>query len=157
SRRGAVARLGCEAADRSPDQAFALVEIAADASVASGDMGSAAAMLQEFVGRAPNHIPALLRLVGVSGDNSDESAVKPAPGQLADAYLAAGHPEEARFIAEELVAREPWERANLDRFRRTLEMLGDPDPEATLADRLGGGGTPFTSTDFTGTGDFPAF
>ena len=157
SRRTAIARLGCGAADRSPDHAFALVEIAADASVASGDTGAAAAMLQEFVGRAPNHIPALLRLVEISVDVSDETAVNTAQGQLADAFLAAGRPEEARFIAEELVARAPWERANLDRFRRTLEMLGDPNPEATLADRLGGGGMPFTSTDFNGVGDFPAF
>jgi tetratricopeptide (TPR) repeat protein len=156
SRRGAVARVGCAAADRSPDHAFALVEIAADASVASGDTGAAAAMLQEFVARAPNHIPALLRLVEVSVDGNDEAAVNAAQSQLADAYLAAGQPEEARFIAEELVAREPWERANLERFRRTLEMLGDPNPEATIADRLGGG-MPFTSTDVTGVGDFPAF
>ena len=156
SRRVAVARVGCGAADRSPDHAFALVEIAADASVASGDAGAALAMLREFVGRVPNHIPALLRLVEISVDGNDETAVNSAQGELADAYLAAGRPEEARLMAEELVAREPWERANLERFRKTLEMLGDPNPEATIADRLGGG-TPFTSTDYRSEGDFPQF
>jgi len=157
SRRTAVARVGCGATDVSPDNAFALVEIAADASVASGDGGAATTMLQEFVSRAPNHIPALLRLVEISVDGTDESAVNAAQGQLADAYLAAGNAEEARFIAEELVAREPWERTNIERFRRTLELLGDPNPEGTIADRLGGGGTPFTSPDLKGSGDLPAF
>ena len=30
--------------------------------------------------------------------------------ELADAYLATGQPAEARLIAEDLVAREPWEQ-----------------------------------------------
>src|SRR5207244_1313284 len=42
--------------------------------------------------------------------------------------------------------REPWERANIERFRRTLELLGDPDPDGVIAERLSGQ-TPFTSTD----------
>ena len=53
-----------------------------------------------------------------------------AQAQLADAYIAAGSATEARFIAEDLVAREPWERANIERFRRALELMGEPDPEA---------------------------
>src|SRR5262249_22186765 len=43
---------------------------------------------------------------------------------------------EARFIAEDLVASEPWEHANVDRFRRALELLGEPDPDAIIAERL---------------------
>src|ERR1051325_10650946 len=57
-----------------------------------------------------------------------------------------GFVEEGRVIAAELVAREPWERANIERFRRTLELLGEPDPDGIIAERLSGQ-TPFTSTD----------
>lgn len=72
-----------------------------------------------------------------------------AQAQLADAYIAAGSANEARFIAEDLVAREPWERANVERFRRALELLGEPDPDAIIAERLSGE-TPFTSTELLG-------
>jgi tetratricopeptide (TPR) repeat protein len=71
-----------------------------------------------------------------------------AQAQLADAYLAAGAAAEARFISEDLVAREPWERANIERFRRALELLGEPDPDTLIAERLSGH-SPFTSTDLS--------
>ena len=67
------------------------------------------AMLQEFVTRVPGHIPALLKLVEVCVDGGLESAMYEAQEQLTDAYLAAGQAAEARVIAEDLVAREPWE------------------------------------------------
>jgi tetratricopeptide (TPR) repeat protein len=72
-----------------------------------------------------------------------------AQAQLADAYIAGGHATEARFIAEDLVAREPWEKANIERFRRALELLGEPDPDGLIAARLSGE-SPFTSTDLIG-------
>src|SRR5207344_686031 len=53
---------------------------------------------------------------------------------------------EARFIAEDLVAREPWDRANIERFRRALVLLGEPDPDGVIAERLSGQ-SPFMSTD----------
>jgi tetratricopeptide (TPR) repeat protein len=155
SRRAAIARAGDNVAGQTPDAGFAFVELAADAAMANGDAPGAAVILQQFVARASNHIPALLRLVEISVDSGDEAPMNAAQGQLADAYLAAGQAEDARFIAEELVAREPWEHANLERFRKTLEMLGEPDPDAIIAERLGGG-TPFTSTDLK-SGDFPEF
>ena len=71
-----------------------------------------------------------------------------AQAQLADAYIAAGAGAEARFIAEDLVAREPWERSNVERFRRTLVLMGEPDPDAVIADRLSGE-SPFMSTDLS--------
>jgi tetratricopeptide (TPR) repeat protein len=70
-----------------------------------------------------------------------------AQAQLADAYLTVGAGVEARVIAEDLVAREPWERSNIERFRRALALLGETDIDAIIADRLSGQ-TPFTSTDF---------
>src|SRR5207248_1816176 len=54
---------------------------------------------------------------------------------------------EARVIAEDLVAREPWERSNIERFRRALTLLGEADIDAIIADRLSGQ-SPFLSTDF---------
>jgi len=44
------------------------------------------------------------------------------------------------------VAREPWEHAHIDRFRRALVMLEVADPDALIADRLSGQG-PFVATD----------
>ena len=51
---------------------------------------------------------------------------------------AAGQGGEARVIAEDLVAREPWEHAHIDRFRRALVMLDVPDPDTVIAERLSG-------------------
>jgi tetratricopeptide (TPR) repeat protein len=71
-----------------------------------------------------------------------------AQAQLADAYLKDGKASEARVIAEDLVAREPWEPANIERFRNALTMLGESDPDSIIADRLSGD-SPFTSTDLS--------
>jgi tetratricopeptide (TPR) repeat protein len=69
-----------------------------------------------------------------------------AQAQLAEAYLAGGRALEARIISEDLVAREPWNKANLDRFRRALVALGENDPDAIIADRLSGE-SPFLATE----------
>ena len=105
-------------------------------------------MLQEFVTRVPNHIPALMRLVEICVDGGLESTMYSAQAQLADAYIEGGQATEARFIAEDLVAREPWDKANIERFRRTLVLLGEPDPDALIASRLSGE-SPFMSTDLS--------
>ena len=49
-------------------------------------------------------------------------------------------------IAEDLVAREPWERAHIERFRRALVMLRVADPDTLIAERLSGL-PPFTARD----------
>jgi len=87
-----------------------------------------------------------MRLVEICVDGGLEATMHAAQAQLCDAYIEAGAAEEARFLAEDLVAREPWERGNLERFRRALELLGEPDPDAVIARRLSGE-SPFTSTD----------
>jgi tetratricopeptide (TPR) repeat protein len=145
-RREEVALLGWTLSEQAPETGFAVVELAADAAVAGQDWASAAAALQEFVTRVPNHIPALMRLVEICVDGGLEATMYSAQAHLADAYLAGGHAAEARFIAEDLVAREPWDRSNLERFRRALELLGEPDPEALIAERLSGQ-SPFMTTD----------
>ena len=151
SRREQIAVLGWNVAEKAPEMGFLVVELAADAAVADVDWPGAAAVLQEFVTRVPNHIPALMRLVEICVDGGLESTMYSAQAQLADAYIEAGAATEARFIAEDLVAREPWERSNIERFRRTLVLLGEPDPDGLIASRLSGE-SPFTSTDMSGGG-----
>ena len=154
ARREDIAMLGWNIAPQAPDAGFAVVELSAEAAVAKNDWASAAAAFQEFVTRVPSYIPALMRLVEICVDGGLEATMYSAQAQLADAYIAMGQVHEARFIAEDLVAREPWERANIERFRRTLEMLGEPDPDGIIADRLSGQ-TPFTSTDLLMGEDLP--
>ena len=89
-----------------------------------------------------------MKLVEVCVDGGLGAAMYLAQAQLADAYLERGLALEARVIAEDLFAREPWEPANIERFRKALTMLGEPDPDAVIADRLSGD-SPFTSTDLT--------
>jgi len=152
-RREQIAVLGWGVAERRPEVGFTVVELAADAAVALADWPGAAAMLQEFVTRVSNHIPALMRLVEICVDGGLEATMYSAQGQLADAYIAAGSATEARFIAEDLVAREPWEKENVERFRRALVLLGEPDPDALIAARLSGE-SPFMSVDLFSTADF---
>jgi tetratricopeptide (TPR) repeat protein len=149
SRREQIAQLGWSVAEKAPEAGFLVVELAADAAVAQVDWPGAAAVLQEFVTRVPNHIPALMRLVEICVDGGLESTMFSAQAQLADAYIEGGHATEARFIAEDLVAREPWDKANIERFRRTLVLLGEPDPDELIAARLSGE-SPFMSTDLSG-------
>ncbi|MGH9347739.1 MAG: tetratricopeptide repeat protein [Vicinamibacterales bacterium] len=145
-RRDELVLVGCELADQGmADAAFACVELVADAALAQEDWGGAAAALHEFVTRVPNQIPALMKLVEICVDGGLESTMYMAQAQLADAYLAARLGAEARVIAEDLVAREPWVRGNIERFRRALIMLGVDDPDAIIADRLSGD-SPFLST-----------
>ncbi len=156
TRRDRVAQLGWTIAEHSPEAGFKVVELAADTAVAENDWGAAAAALQEFVTRVPNHIPALMRLVEICVDGGLEATMYSAQSQLADAYIAAGAATEALFIAEDLVAREPWENSNIERFRRALELSGEPDPDALIASRLSGE-SPFTSTDLLLAGDSQLF
>jgi tetratricopeptide (TPR) repeat protein len=90
---------------------------------------------------------ALMRLVEICVDGQLEATMAEAQAQLADAYLEVGRGLEARIISEDLVAREPWNRANIERFRKSLVMLGEADPDAIIADRLSGD-SPFLAADF---------
>ncbi len=128
------------------DAAFVCIDHAVDASMAANDYASAAGILQEFVARVPTQIPALLKLVEVCVDGGLEATMYETQAQLADAYLAAGQAGEARVIAEDLVAREPWERAHIDRFRKALVLLNVPDPDSHIAERLSGQ-APFMAKD----------
>lgn len=148
--------LAWNVSDSSSDAAFVCVDAAVDAAIQAREFDVAASLLQEFVTRRPAHMTALLKLVEVCVDGGLESTMCDAQTQLADAYLAAGKAAEARAIAEDLVAREPWEGAHIDRFRRALVMLRVSEPDAVIAERLSGA-TPFVARDhFAGAVEAPA-
>ena len=146
-RREELVLLGCRLCDHSKEAGFQCIDVATDASIAEHDWPAAASGLHEYVTRVPGHLPSLMKLVEVCVDGGLEATMYTAQAQLADAYLDAGRGNEARVISEDLVAREPWEPSNIERFRRALVMLGEPDPDGVIADRLSGD-SPFTSSDF---------
>jgi tetratricopeptide (TPR) repeat protein len=150
--RGRVVELAWAIADSSPEAAFLCIDSAADASVGVLEYDEAAAILQEFVTRRPGHVPGLMKLVEVCVDGGLEAAMYEAQTQLADAYLSSGQAAEARAIAEDLVAREPWEGAHIQRFRRALVMLRISDPDTVIAERLSGS-TPFVARDHFSAGE----
>ena len=145
ARETAVA-IGCQLAESSPEAGYPCIEAVADAALGEQDYAAAAAALHEFVTRVRYHVVALMRLVDICVDGGLEATMYEAQAQLADAYLEVGRGLEARIISEDLVAREPWNRANIERFRRALVMLGEGDPDAIIAERLSGD-SPFLATD----------
>lgn len=144
--RDAIVELAWTLGPTAPEAAFACIDIAVAADLAVSNFMDAAAILQEFVTRVPGQIEALLKLVEIAVDGGLEAIMYEAQAHLADAYLERGQGVEARVIAEDLVAREPWEHAHIDRFRRALMLLGVADPDAVIAERLSGQG-PFVATD----------
>jgi tetratricopeptide (TPR) repeat protein len=146
SQREAIVALGCRLAEQSPEAGYPCIDAVADAALAENDYGAAAAALHEFVTRVRYHVIALMRLVDVCVDGGLEATMYEAQAQLADAYLEVGRGLEARIISEDLVAREPWNRANIERFRHALVMLGETDPDGIIAERLSGE-SPFLATD----------
>jgi tetratricopeptide (TPR) repeat protein len=147
-RRDEVVALGGRLSEHDAESAFRCIDAATDAAVTDQDWSFAANALQDYVKRVPSHLPALMKLVEVCVDGGLDATMYAAQAQLTDAYLVEGRANEARVIAEDLVAREPWDRANIERFRRALTMLGETDPDAIIADRLSGD-SPFTSTDLS--------
>jgi tetratricopeptide (TPR) repeat protein len=144
--RTRIVELAWTLAATSPEAAFVCIDAAVEAELGTGNYMDAAAILQEFATRVPGQIASLLKLVEICVDGGLEAIMYETQAQLADAYLEVGQGAEARVIAEDLVAREPWEHAHIDRFRRALVMLNVPDPDTVIADRLSGQG-PFVATD----------
>jgi tetratricopeptide (TPR) repeat protein len=147
-RRDDVVALGGRLSAGDAEAAFQCIDAATDAAVVDHDWSFAANALHGYVAQVPGHIPALMKLVEVCVDGGLDATMYEAQAQLADAYLTDGRASEARVIAEDLVAREPWDPANIERFRNALVMLGEPDPDLVIADRLSGD-SPFTSTDLS--------
>jgi tetratricopeptide (TPR) repeat protein len=138
SRRAEVYDIGWSYIDNRPETSFVCIDAAVTASLAAAQYEEASAKLRAFATRVPGQIPALLRLVEVCVDGGLEASMYEAQELLTDAYLGANQAAEARVIAEDLVAREPWEAAHIDRFRRALVMLRVSDPDTLIAERLSG-------------------
>lgn len=153
--REKVMELGSTLTGKHVDAAYVCADAVVEASAAASQFGDAAVVLQEFLTRVPGHIPSLLKLIELCVDGGLEETMYEAQAQLADAYLASGQAAEARVISEDLVAREPWERAHIERFRRALVMLRVSDPDTVIAERLSGQ-APFTAHDpFADLGTMP--
>jgi tetratricopeptide (TPR) repeat protein len=133
-----IVSLGFHIVEDAPDAGLRLMDVAIDAAVARSDWAWAAAALRELLRRVPNSIPGLTRLIEICVDGGLDSAMYEAQAMLADAYLAAGSASEACVIAEDLVVRDPGDAANVERYRRALIMMNEPDPEAVIAERLRG-------------------
>jgi tetratricopeptide (TPR) repeat protein len=130
--------LGCRLAETNQEAGYQPIDAVVDAALAEGDFAAAGVALGEFTARVRSHLIALMRLVEICVDGGLEATMYEAQAALADAYLDAGRAMEARIISEDLVAREPWNKVNIDRFRRALVMLGESDPDAIISDRLSG-------------------
>jgi len=113
------------------ESAYACVDAITDAALLEDDILRAVAVLQKFVEQGP-HIPALAKLVAIAADAKIVEALRPAQGQLADAYLDASMGDEARVVAEDLVRTDPASDAHADRLRRALVMLGVTDSEQVI-------------------------
>ena len=133
SQDSAVAHVGWGLAASAPDLALRVVEIVAESAVLDEDWRRAAAALEKFITLAPDHVPALRRLVRICVDGGLEATRTLAETRLADACLATGAAAEARTIVEQLLAREPGLPLHVDRLRRALTMLGEPDAERVIA------------------------
>lgn len=138
--------LGCRLAESNADAGYQPIDAVADVALAQNDFAQAAVALSEFTARVRSHLVALMRLVEICVDGGLEATMYEAQASLAEAYLEAGRALEARIISEDLVAREPWNKVNIDRFRRALVMLGEADPDAIIAERLSGE-SPFLATE----------
>jgi tetratricopeptide (TPR) repeat protein len=114
--------------------AFACVEVVSDVAVAARDWAAAAQVLQEFASRVPSCVPGLMKLVDVCVDGDLQTELVAAQVALADAYLETGKALEARIIAEDLVMRGTADDIGIERLRRALQMLGEPDPETVIAE-----------------------
>lgn len=124
--RNAVVELADRLAESHPAAAGLCIETAADAWAEAGHFVTAAAVLQEFSLRAPGQIQPLLRLVEICVEGELDTAMHEAQAQLIDAYLDAGRPDEARVVAEDLVALQPEEPAHQERLRRARLMASTP-------------------------------
>ena len=142
----AAVALGCKLAETNPEAGYQPIDAVADAALVESDFAAAAAALHEFTTRVRSHLVALMRLVEICVDGGLESTMYEAQAALADAYLDQGRAMEARIISEDLVAREPWNKVNIERFRRALVMLGEGDPDAIISERLSGE-SPFLATE----------
>jgi tetratricopeptide (TPR) repeat protein len=109
--------------------AFLCTEVVVDDALLAGDWDRALDALRPLAQQG-SYVPALVKLVELAVDAGRDDALEDAQARLADAYIEAGRAEEARVIAEDLVARNPQSEAHAPRLRRALSVLGVDEAEA---------------------------
>lgn len=116
--------------------AFDVVDRVVSVRIADANWAGAAEVLRRFVGLVPDHVPALTRLVGVCVDGGLAPDIFDAQALLADAYLATGAAAEAKYVAEDLVTRQPENPEHVARLRKALALCGEADPDRALDEWL---------------------
>ncbi len=133
--------------ESNPAAAFVCIDTAVDASTSALAIPRTPRRSCRSSSRAcPGTSPALLKLVEICVDGGLEATMYEAQAQLADAYLAGGQAAEARVIAEDLVAREPWEPRTSNGSAARSSCWACPSPTRVIAERLSGQ-TPFMAKD----------
>jgi tetratricopeptide (TPR) repeat protein len=115
--------------------AFGTAEHQATAAAAGKDWKEAVGAWRGFLSTHPAHVPALRRLVGICVEGGLKAELNAAQLELVDAHILNGEAADARFVAEDLVAREPGVPAHFEALHRALVMAGEPDPDAIIAER----------------------
>ena len=157
TRQAVLADLGWSLVESSPEATFACVDTVVDSAIRRWS----SSRRRRACRTSPRACRDRSRRSSSSSKSAStaasSSAMYDAQEQLTDAYLAASQAAEARVIAEDLVAREPWEPAHIDRFRKALVMLRVSDPDTLIAERLSGQ-APFMAHDpfFDGPDPAPA-
>ena len=98
------------------------------------EFAEAADLLKAFVRQTPQRLDLVLRLVELCVDAGLEAETLEAQAMLADTYLAAGRPDEARLIAEDLMARDPSSAGNAARLVESQRMLEASPPPPNPGD-----------------------
>jgi tetratricopeptide (TPR) repeat protein len=105
--------------------AMLCLDRAVEGHAARQEFSEAADLLRTFARQSPPSVDLLLRLVELCVDGGLEAEALEAQALLADAYLATGRADEARIIAEDLLARDPGSARDEARLREATRMETD--------------------------------
>ncbi len=128
-----------------PQAAAAALVVVADAHLDRGDAAAANRCVGAFLDAVPDNVALLRRQIEICVDGGFEQDLRLAQLRLADALIGRQEWQEARFIAEDLVAAFPADgrfRQRLDRVREGLGLGSEseadrlPSTEQTDADDL---------------------
>lgn len=125
-----MADLAMRLAGRDAEAATAAVLPVVDAACGRGDLAQARHLLEALVAEAPGAVTALRRLIEVNVDGGFDEELRDTQVRLTDALLAREAWEEARAVAEDLVAADPTDALHAGRLRRALAALGIDDGTA---------------------------
>lgn len=131
-----IASLAATMASSNAELAFRVIDRLVTLELDDLQTDQAVRHLRAFIDIAPTCVPALTRLVDLCVDGAWPEGLSEAQGRLADAYFSGGRASEAKYIAEDLLTREPWQRRHYHRLLAGLAAEGQANPERVLADWL---------------------